>query len=294
MPRSTRFFPARALVGLFSLSVLLAACEGSTGPNGDAQEITFASPGTQILGRTTAPLAGSASSLLPVQFSSTTLPVCTVSGNVLTLVAVGTCRINADQPGDGTFAPAPRVSVSFDVISCPAVTDGSGVRVSFDNASVSYSVAGFNGAVGATASDPTNNCNVVGSVRRTPTSQYDGATFGTLPPTSNPTITAIPFTSTTNTLTLRVYVPTANTLVHLKIENAANGAQNYETEVNAPLANTWQTLTFSLNAPLVGGLPGQAFNMSTTFNRVSVFFEFGGVRGATPATFFFDDLRLVP
>ncbi len=88
-------------------------------------------------------------------------------------------------------------------------------------------------------------------------------------------------------------MPTANTLVHLKVENAANGALNYETEVLAPLANTWQTLTFRLDAPLVGGLPGQAFNLGTTFNRVSVFFEFGGVRGATAATFYFDDLQLI-
>jgi hypothetical protein len=294
MTRSTRFTRVRDAACLASLTVLLGACEGTTEPAGDAQEIVFESPGTQILGRNVSPLVGSASSLLPVQFTSTTLPVCTVSGNTLTLVAAGTCRINADQAGDDVFAPAPRVTVSFDVISCPVVADGAGVRVSFDNAALSYSVAGFNGAVGARVSDPTNSCNIVGSVRRTPASQYDGATFGTLPPTTNPTITAIPFTASTNTLTLRVYVPTANTLVHLKIENAANAALNYETEVMAPLANTWQTLTFPLNAPLVGGLPGQAFNLSTTFNRVSVFFEFGGVRGATPATFYFDDLRLVP
>lgn len=179
------------------------------------------------------------------------------------------------------------------MISCPVVAEAAGILVGFGNVAASYTATGFNGAVGGTTSDLTSACNVVGFVRRTPTSQYDGATFGTLVPTTRPTIATIPFTAATNTLTLRVYVPTANTLVHPKIENAANGALNYETEVRAPLANTWQTLTFTLDAPLVGGLPGQIFNIGTTFNRVSVCFEFGGVRGATPATFYFDDLRLV-
>ncbi len=61
----------------------------------------------------------------------------------------------------------------------------------------------------------------------------------------------IPFTAVTNTSTLRVRVPTAPTLVHLKIENAANGTINYETEVNATQANTWQTLSFNLTSPVV-------------------------------------------
>ena len=137
-------------------------------------------------------------------------------------------------------------------------------------------------------------CNTVGSDTCSTGSQFDGVTFGTLVRASNPTISAIPFTAITNTLTLRVYLPTASTLVHLKVENAANGTLDYETEVLAPLANAWQTLTFHLNALLVGGLPGQAFNLGTTYNRVSVFFGFGGVRTGTAATYFFDDLKLLP
>ncbi|MFN0097856.1 MAG: hypothetical protein ACKVS7_04210 [Gemmatimonadaceae bacterium] len=281
-----------ALVALCA-PLLVSACEGATDPDATEQSIVFETPGAQILGRTPSPLVAFSTSALPVILTSETLPVCMVAGTTLTLVSAGTCRINADQAGDDTYAPAARVTVTFEVLSCPVVTEPAGILIGFDNAALSYSVSGFNGAVGATANDPTSGCNVVGSVRRTPASQFDGATFGTLPTTSNPTIARIPFTAATNTLTLRVYVPTANTLVHLKIENAANGTLNYETEVRATLANTWQTLTFTLNAPLVNGLPGQIFNLGTTFNRVSVFFEFGGVRGPTAATFYFDDLRLV-
>ena len=275
--------------------VCVASCGGgsSTAPL-TAQTIDFPVPNGQILGRTAAALAANASSGLAVTFSSATAPICTVSGTTLTPVAAGNCTINADQAGNGTYAPAPRVTVTFAVLACASVPDGAGVLASFDDASHPFTVVGFNGDAGAVAADPTGGCNTVGSDTRSVGSQFDGVTFGTLGPASNPTITAIPFTAITNTLTLRVYVPTANTLVHLKVENAANGTLNYETEVTAPLANAWQTLTFHLNAPLVGGLPGQAFNLGTTYNRVSVFFGFGGVRTGTATTYYFDDLKLLP
>jgi hypothetical protein len=79
------------------------------------QTITFGNPGTQSFG--TAPnLVATATSGLPVTFSSSTAGVCAVSsGGTLTFVAAGTCTINADQPGNPGFAPAPRVSQTFQV-----------------------------------------------------------------------------------------------------------------------------------------------------------------------------------
>ncbi len=256
------------------------------------QGVTFTSPGNQTLGAAAPALVATSSSGLPVAITSQTAAVCTASGTALTLVAAGTCTLAADQAGNDNYAAAPEQTASFTVSSCVAGTPAAGDLVSFNDPTKTYTVAAFNGDTGAVVADPTNGCNTVGTVTRTPASQYDGATFGTLAPATSPTIPAIPFTAATNTLTLRVYVPAAPTLVHLKIENAANGAINYETEVNATQANSWQTLTFPLNAPLVGGLPGQAFNLANTYNRVSVFFGFGSVQGASPATFYFDDLTL--
>jgi hypothetical protein len=86
-----------------------------------AQTIDFASPGDRVLGTQPPPLSATASSGLPVSFSSSTVAVCTVSGPTLTLVAVGSCTINADQAGDATFAPATTVSRTFNVVAAAAM-----------------------------------------------------------------------------------------------------------------------------------------------------------------------------
>jgi hypothetical protein len=86
-----------------------------------AQTITFISPGDQTLGTGPLVLSATASSGLPVSFSSSTLAVCTVSGTSLTLVAVGSCTVNANQPGDSTYAAAPTVSRTFNVTAAAMV-----------------------------------------------------------------------------------------------------------------------------------------------------------------------------
>jgi hypothetical protein len=58
-----------------------------------------------------------ASSGLPVSFASLTTAVCTVSGNEVTLKTTGTCTIEATQPGNAAFNPAPPVTQSFAVKS---------------------------------------------------------------------------------------------------------------------------------------------------------------------------------
>ena len=79
------------------------------------QTITFTSPGNQTLLSAPAALAATSNSQLPVSFTSATPSVCTVSGTTLILVAVGTCTIDANQVGNGTFAAANTVSNSFAV-----------------------------------------------------------------------------------------------------------------------------------------------------------------------------------
>ncbi|MBB5209465.1 choice-of-anchor J domain-containing protein [Chiayiivirga flava] len=81
------------------------------------QTITFDPLPDVAITAGTVTVSATASSGLPVSFSSDTPAVCTVAGNTVTLVTVGTCSIRASQAGNGTFAPAPDVVQSFEVFA---------------------------------------------------------------------------------------------------------------------------------------------------------------------------------
>ena len=80
-----------------------------------SQSITFGALPNQPLGAIPFAVAATASSGLAVGFASTTPSVCTVSGTIVTLVAVGTCTIQATQAGNGSYAAAMPVNQSFEV-----------------------------------------------------------------------------------------------------------------------------------------------------------------------------------
>lgn len=153
-----------------------SAASNAVTPKG-AQSITFAPPGAQNFG-TTPTLTAMASSGLAVSFSSTTTTsVCTVtSGGVLSFLTTGTCTINADQAGDGTYLVASQVSQSFTV---HAVVPGAPTigTASTDNArsSVSFTAPAFNG--GATIDQYAATC-----------TSSNGGTTGTNTGTSSPIV----------------------------------------------------------------------------------------------------------
>ncbi len=80
-----------------------------------SQSIGFAALTNQTIGVAPFTISATASSKLPVVFSSATTSTCTVSGNTVTVVAVGTCTINANQVGNPTYAAAPQVAQSFNI-----------------------------------------------------------------------------------------------------------------------------------------------------------------------------------
>ena len=86
-----------------------------------AQSIAFGPIPAQVQG-TTVPLSASASSGLPVSFTSLTTTVCTVSGTSATLVNPGTCTIQASQPGSAQYAAATPVNQSFTVTPAASFT----------------------------------------------------------------------------------------------------------------------------------------------------------------------------
>ena len=79
------------------------------------QTISFGALPNQPFGTPPFPVSASASSGLPVSFTSTTPAVCTVSGATVTLINPGTCAIQASQPGNAIFTGASPVIQSFQV-----------------------------------------------------------------------------------------------------------------------------------------------------------------------------------
>jgi hypothetical protein len=59
----------------------------------------------------------SASSTFAVTFTSQTMSVCTVSGNMVTIVVAGTCTIAANQSGNANYNAAPQITQSFTIAS---------------------------------------------------------------------------------------------------------------------------------------------------------------------------------
>ncbi|MEI2301004.1 putative Ig domain-containing protein [Ensifer sp. MJa1] len=88
-----------------------------------AQFITFANPGSQTVETVSTLTATTSSGLTPV-FTSSTPGVCAITGSAtLTPVAVGTCTISVDQPGNAAYLAAPTVTQSF-AINPPLPTAG--------------------------------------------------------------------------------------------------------------------------------------------------------------------------
>ncbi len=78
-------------------------------------EITSVAPGFATAGGPAYAMTASATSGLAVSFSSATPEVCSVAGSTVSLAAVGTCTIYANQTGDTEYDPAPQGQQSFPV-----------------------------------------------------------------------------------------------------------------------------------------------------------------------------------
>ena len=163
--------------------------------------------------------------------------------------------------------------------------------INFSTAGVSYSFAGFAGAEDSSlAPDPTNAGNTVVRVRRSGTAElFAGTTMATGPANS---VGRIPFTATSTRMSVRVYSPAAGIKVRLKAEDASDPTRSVETEATTTLANAWETLTFNFANQVAGTA---ALNPAFTYNRLTIFFNFG-VTGAVAGaqTYYFDDVLFVP
>ena len=92
------------------------------------QTITFPDLLPITLGGAASTATATASSNLTVAFTSATTAVCTVTGTTITVLTTGTCTINANQAGNGTYAAATQVQKSFVISPVPVVDNGAAKR----------------------------------------------------------------------------------------------------------------------------------------------------------------------
>lgn len=83
--------------------------------NNSNQSISFAPLPSKNFGDPAFVISATASSGLPVSFSSNNPAVATISGNTVTLIGAGTAVITASQSGDANFGPATPVSQNLTV-----------------------------------------------------------------------------------------------------------------------------------------------------------------------------------
>ncbi len=162
--------------------------------------------------------------------------------------------------------------------------------VTFDDPAVSYTLTGFGGADdSAVVADPTNPANLVARVLKSATAElWAGTTVSTGP---NFSVPALPFTASDTRMSVRVWSPDAGIQVRLKAEDASDPTRSVETEATVTTAAGWQTLTFDFANQAAGTAP---LNLAYTYNKVSIFFNFG-VTGAVAGakTYYFDDVAFV-
>lgn len=86
-------------------------------PSNQTIVFTSAPPPGAVVGGPAYTISATASSGLPVAFSidGSSAGVCTISGSTVTPVSSGTCVVDADQPGNGSFLAAPQAEQSFTV-----------------------------------------------------------------------------------------------------------------------------------------------------------------------------------
>ncbi|MBX9644570.1 MAG: autotransporter domain-containing protein [Novosphingobium sp.] len=174
-----------------------------------SQAIGFTStaPAAAVVGGSTYSVTATTTSGLPVDFTAdaSSSSVCSVAGNTVSFIGVGTCTINADQAGDFAYNAAPQVQQAFAVgpgantITFPALAD-----TPFTSAPPALSATASSGLAVSYSSNSGSVCTVSGgtiSFVATGTCSITAAQAG------NPTYA--PATSVTQTFEV---TPGANTI----------------------------------------------------------------------------------
>ena len=183
------------------------------------QTITFGPLPNRTFGSGPFGLTATASSGLPVSFASTTTGVCTVAGATVTLIAGGTCAIQATQGGNSFYLPATPVIQSFQVMpASQTITFGTLANRTYSPNPFTVSATASSGLPVSFGSLTTAVCTVTGSSVTLVTvgactiqaSQAGNANYAAGTPVSRSfSVTQATQTITFGTLANRAYTPTA-------------------------------------------------------------------------------------
>ena len=92
-------------------------------------------------------------------------------------------------------------------------------------------------------------------------------------------------------MTVRVWSPDAGIPVRLKVEDKTDPTLSVETEATTTVAMEWETLEFDFSNEAPGTA---AINFATTYDKISIFFNFGtSGADAGEKTYFWDDVTFV-
>jgi uncharacterized protein (TIGR03437 family) len=129
-----------------------------------SQTITFSALSAQVFGTAPFTISATASSGLAVSFTSTTLPVCTLTGATVKLLIAGTCTIQASQAGNISYAAAMPVIQSFTVTpESQTIAFGALPNKPFGAATLTVSATASSGLAVSFISTTSSVCTVAGS-----------------------------------------------------------------------------------------------------------------------------------
>ena len=154
-----------------------------------------------------------------------------------------------------------------------------------DTATVAYALVDFGGNASSIVVDPTNPTNLVGKAIKTNMAELWAGTSNGGSGLASP----IPFTASSTKMTVRVWSPDANIPIRLKVEKATDPTVSVETEAKTSVDGAWETLEFNFSNQAPGTA---ALNLASTYNKVSIFFNFGTTGAmAGEKTYYWDDVK---
>lgn len=154
--------------------------------------------------------------------------------------------------------------------------------VTYEDATVDYTVSDFGKNYSSVVLDPLNGLNhVLKTTKPSGAEVWAGTTIGT----GLGFASAIPLTASSTKMTVMVYSPAAGLDIKLKLENHAHNVPGIETDVFSTVAGQWETLTFDFNNSSTN-----KFNPAASYDLASIFFDFN--HGGSGLVFYSDNLMV--